>query len=311
MALAESTRERLRGYVLTLSAAAGWGTLGLFYTSLNRRYGVAPATIALFRTVLALLILVVLLGVFGRDRLRVRWRDVPLFVALGVVGISAFCLAYAYAMAIAGMSVAVVLMYTAPVWVTLYGWRFLHEGLDRVKVLALAGALLGAALVAQIYDTGQLRLNLLGIAWGLATGLTYAGQIILGKYALRRYSPWTVQVFSQLFGAPLLMLVQPAGQVRHVLTTPGALALLLTVAAGPTVAAGVAYSAGLARLPASVASIVVACEPAIATLLAFVVLGERLAPAQLLGALAITVSIVLLGRRDLAEKPAGGAASSR
>jgi len=293
---------RLQGYLLALGAATAWGTLGIFYTTINRQYSLPPQTIVFFRAAVALTVLLAVLGTLRRGWLHIARRDLPLFVALGAVGIAAFYLVYVYAIHVAGVSVAVVLMYTAPAWVTLYAWRRLGEGLNRSQLAALAGAFVGAALVAQAYMPGQLRLNGAGIALGLASGLCYASYSVLNKHAVERYSPWTVLTFALLFGVPLLALAQPLSEVWRALTTPGLLLWLVALGIGPTLGGGLLYAAGLARLPASVASIIVAFEPVVASLLAFAILGERLAPGQVLGAGLIVASIILLGGRDMASR---------
>ncbi len=294
---------RAQGYLFALGAATAWGTLGIFYTVINRRYGLPPQTIVFFRAGIALAVLLVALALRRRQWLTIAPHDLPLFAALGAIGIAAFYLVYVYAIHVAGVSVAVVLMYTAPAWVTLYAWQRLGEGLDRYRLAALAGAFLGAALVAEVYAPGRLRLNGAGIALGLGSGLCYGCYSILNKHAVARYSPWTVLTFALLFGVPLLALAQPAAEVWRALTTPGLLAWLVALGIGPTLGGGLLYAAGLARLPASVASIIVALEPVVASLLAFAILGERLAAGQLIGAALIVGSIALLGSRDLAKRP--------
>lgn len=290
-------RKYLQGYLLVLGAAILWGTLGLFYTGLNRRYQISPQAIAFFRAYIALCILLLTLGCFRRDQLRIHLRDLPLLIAQGIIGIALFYLVYASAVLVAGMSVAVVLLYTAPVWVTLFAWRFLHEGLDRYKVIALIGAILGAALVAQMNQLE--KLNWPGVILGLASGICYACYSIFNKYALRTYSPWTVLTWALIFSLPVLAMVQNRQEIWQVLTAPGALLWLAVMGLGPTLGAGVLYAAGLARLPASIASIIVSLEPVVASVLAYCVLGERLAPSQVAGAVVTVVSIALLGGHDL------------
>ncbi len=287
-----------RGYLLVLGAATAWGTLGLFYTVLGRDDGLAPVTIVFFRAAIGLAALLAI-ALIRRRSLHVERRHWPLFAALGAVGVAAFYLVYAYAVQVAGVAVAAVLMYTAPVWVTLYAWRFLGERPSRTGILALVGTLAGAALVAQVYEPGLLRLNAPGIALGLGSSLCYGCYSILNKQAVRHYSPWTVLTLGLAFGVPLLALVQTPSALAHAVSTPQTIVWLLAMALGPGLCGGLLYAAGLHHLPASVASIVVSMEPVVAGLLAFLLLGERLAPGQILGALLIIGSITLLGSRDL------------
>jgi drug/metabolite transporter (DMT)-like permease len=279
--------------------------VGIFYAIIGRQFAVAPETIVFFRAAVALFVLLGVLATRRPDWLRIQWRDLPLFVGQGAIGIAAFYLSYVYAVHLAGASVAAVLMYTAPVWVTLYARRFLGERFDRHTLLSLAGALVGAAMVAQVYHPAQFRITLTGVAFGLASGVCYACYSIFNKQALRRYSPWTVLTFGFICGLPFLALSQQASEIRHVLSTPRALLWLVALGTGPTLGGGLLYAAGLARMPASTASIIVAFEPAVATVLAFVILGERPGLGQMLGAAMIIVSILALARRDVRQKQPG------
>jgi DME family drug/metabolite transporter len=291
-----------RGYLLVIGAATAWGTLGLFYKGITQHYGLLPETIVLFRAGVALAALLVVLIGFRRDLLRIQLRHVPLLIAQGAIGIAAFYLVYIYAVQIAGMAVAVVLMYTAPVWVTLYSWRFLGDTLDGRKLLALAGTLAGAAFVARVGSMSLVRAAAPGIALGLGSGLCYACYSILNKYALRHYSSWTVLTYGLAFGLPLLAVAQSPTDVSRAVTTPGAMVWLLALGLGPSLGGALLYAAGLAELPASVASIVASFEPVVASALAFLVLGEQMAPGQLVGAALILASIVTLASSDLVAR---------
>ena len=68
----------------------------------------------------------------GFGLLRVSRRDLPLFVAFGLLGVTAFYLLYIYAVVLVGVAVAVVLLYTAPVlFVAVMAWNGWGRGLER------------------------------------------------------------------------------------------------------------------------------------------------------------------------------------
>ena len=94
------------------------------------------------------------------------------------------------------LAVAITLLYTYPMFVTLFSALWLGERLTRVKLAAAALTVLGSALVAQIHEAEFLRLNLRGILFGLLTGLSMAVYSILGKRAVARYAPWTVVLYA-------------------------------------------------------------------------------------------------------------------
>lgn len=296
--------ERLRGYGLALVAAGLWATLGLIYHRLES-YGLPRLTIAFFRALVAALILFPILGWRQPRWLRVERRDWLLFTALGLFGVAAFFVVYIYAIALTGMGVAAVLMYTAPAWVTLISAVFFEEPLDRLKVGALLLAGVGCALVGRVYDLDSVRLNWWGILAGLGAGLTYGLYTIFSKVAQRRYTSWGTLAYALGLGVLFMLPLQSPASVARALTEPAVLLWLAVLGGFPTLVGGVAFNAALRRVPASDASIVATVEPAIAALLGWACLGERLEGLQLLGAGLILAAVVTLQRRIGNDQPTG------
>jgi len=296
--------ERLRGYGLALVAAGLWATLGLIYHRLES-YGLPRLTIAFFRALVAALILFPILGWRQPRWLRVERRDWLLFTALGLFGVAAFFVVYIYAIALTGMGVAAVLMYTAPAWVTLISAVFFEEPLDRLKVGALLLACVGCALVGRVYDLDSVRLNWWGILAGLGAGLTYGLYTIFSKVAQRRYTSWGTLAYALGLGVLFMLPLQSPASVARALTEPAVLLWLAVLGIFPTLVGGVAFNAALRRVPASDASIVATVEPAIAALLGWACLGEQLEGLQLLGAGLILAAVVTLQRRIGNDQPTG------
>jgi DME family drug/metabolite transporter len=288
--------HRARGYVLVLVAATLWATLGIIFKALINDYGLARITIAFFRASLPAVILFAALALRQPRSLCIAARDVPFFIAFGLFGIAAFYISYITAIDLAGVSVAAVLLYTAPAWVAAISAIFLGEPLTKRKVVAVALATIGCALVARVYDLRGLQLNWLGILAGLSAGLSYALYSVFNKAGLRQYDGWTVLAYGLLFGAVFLAPLQSLPLLVDALRQPGAVVWLLALALGPTLGSGLAFNAGLRYAPVSSASIVATLEPVIASLLAFAVLGERLDPGQLFGGVLILVAVVSLTR---------------
>ncbi len=215
---------------------------------------------------------------------------------MGFVTVTLVFSLYAYAITLVGVSVAAVLQYTAPAFVTIIAWRVYHEPLDRVKISALVLAMIGVVLIARLYDPVDASFNPLGVACGLATGLCFGLYSILNKRAVRRYNAWTVTAYNLSFGILFLAVFLLPSTLAEVAAAPGAWPYIIGMAIGPTVAAHGLYVSGLAHVPASNASIMATWEPAMATILAFLVLGETLDSLQLLGALAVIGGVILLGR---------------
>ncbi len=277
------TPGRLKGFALVLLAAVLWGTLGIFYKTLMGVYGLSPLTIAFFRAAFSALFLLVGLSVSRPHWLRIEWRDLPLLLGFGLFGVAAFFFVYVNAIDRVGMAVGAVLLYTAPAWVTIISWRFLGEPITPSQWLALALAFVGCALVAGIYDLDRIRLNGPGILFGLASGLTYGLYSVFNKAGVRKYPPWTILFYGMLVGALMLLLAQDLTEIKRALGSSATVAWLVALALLPTLGSGLAFATGLRFVPVSAASVVANLEPVVATILAYLILGEVMAGWQIVG----------------------------
>jgi DME family drug/metabolite transporter len=292
-----------RGYFLVLVAASLWATLGIIYKYLAESYGMPPLAVAGLRAGLGGIILLAGLLALRRSWLRVNRAALRVALLYGVFGIALFYAAYINAILSVGVAVAAVLLYTAPAWVALLAWRFLGEQLTRTHLAALLLTLAGSALVAQVFQPGLLRVNALGILWGLLSGLTYALWSVFNKVGVRHTNPWTLQCYGMLVGSAVLLLVQPLAPLAGALQSPATVLWLLALALGPTVGASVAYAAGVRTVPVSVASLIATLEPVLAALLAYLVLGETLGADQIAGGALILLAVWLLRPRAAPTAP--------
>ncbi len=285
--------RRVGGYGLVLVAAALWATLGLFYKGLAAS-GLPLLTIVFFRAGIAALAL--FLALFWRDRasLRLSGRDLLFFLAFGLVGVAAFYVVYIHAIDRAGMGVAAVLMYTAPIWVSLYSVLFWGERWTPGRGGALLLAIVGCALVGRAYDPTGMRLNGPGILAGLGAGLAYGAYTLFSKVAQQRHTAWATLAWALGIGALFLLPLQSPPALARALTQPSILFWLVMLGLIPTLGGGLAFNLGLRQVPASNASIIATTEPVIAALLGWAVWGERMEGLQVVGAALVLSAVVLL-----------------
>ncbi len=288
-------RREIGGYGLVLLAAVLWATLGLFYKGLAAS-GLPLLTIVFFRAGVAAAVLFAVLLWRERPSLRLNGRDGLFFLAFGLVGVAAFYIIYIHAIEWAGMGVAAVLMYTAPIWVSLYGALFLGERLTIQRAGILALAFLGCVLVGRAYDPGGMRLNGPGVLAGLGAGITYGAYTIFSKVAQRRHTAWATLAFGLGFGTLFLLPLQSPSVLLRALTTPALLFWLVMLGLIPTLGGGLAFNLGLRRVPASSASVVATLEPVIAAALGWAVWGEGMEWPQILGAALVLSAVILLQR---------------
>ena len=119
----------VRGYLFIATATLCWGisaTLGrAVFTgrifSSHELAPISPLILAQSRTTLSLLVVApILLAKRGRSVIRMSRRDVIAALFIGVLGVAASNYFYYYAVQITNVATAIVLQYTAPVWVLMY-----------------------------------------------------------------------------------------------------------------------------------------------------------------------------------------------
>ena len=285
------------GSTLIIAAGALWGTMGIFVRSLGA-YGFDSIQISALRLcAAALCFLLLLLARRGRG-FRLQLRDLPLFLELGVGSVGLMTCCYFAAIRMMTMSEAAILLYTSPIWVVLMSALFFHEKVTRRKLLALALAFAGCALVSGI---GGGELNPLGVLVGVGSGVAYGLYSILGSVALRRYPPETVSAYTFFIAAIAVLLISRSVELVQKFAAADGLAglILLTLATGAVTAfvPFLIYTIGLNRVQASHAAILATVEPLVATVLGIIVYHEQLRTATLLGIACILGAILALNAR--------------
>lgn len=281
------------GYAMAFAAAVIWGTLGILAKFIYR-YDVDPVVLVSLRGSIAFVTLVALLAVRDRSKLHVDRRDLSFFAVFGLVGVALNYTAYFESLRRTTATTAVILLYTSPVYVTLGAAAFFAERLTRAKVIALVVTFAGCFLVAGGYDSRLLALNPAGTLFGLGAAVTYASYTLLSKQALKKYSSWTSVLYAFGFGS-LFLLIFAGRRLGSVTALPlRAWLLILGLAWGPTLTAYALYVRSLNYIEASHAGIVCMAEPAATAILAYAILGERLAPWQLVGAILVLAGVFIL-----------------
>ncbi len=288
------SRVRRYGLALVTGAAVLWALLGPFSRALLDR-GIAPLEIAFWRASLGGLVCALHAALTGGVRLRSA-RDLAYLAAFALLGVTLFYAALALAIETGGISLAVVLLYTAPAFVTLLAWPLLGERLTRVKLALLALTLIGVVLVAAPGAGAHgVRVSLTSLGWGLAAGVAYASYYLFGKWVLAHYAPVTVFALVMPIGAlGLLPFVEFAPK------SPEAWWLLIALALVSTYLAYLIYYTGLRLVEASRAVLVATVEPVVAAALAAAIYGERLGPLGIAGAGLILVAAVATATRRAA-----------
>ena len=283
-------------------AALLWGLIGILAKGALDA-GVAPLEIAFWRAFIGGLLFCAHAGMKGELRLQ-RGRDIALFVGFACVGILHY-VSFILAVDHGGVSLATILLASAPAFVVVGARILLRESLSSLKISLVIATLFGLLLVASGGGEG-VKVSHASIFWGLLTGLTHASLYLSDKWMLGRYSPLTIGAFLVPLGALLLLpMVDFSAKSLYVW------GLLILLGVFSTYFAYFLYYTGLKAVEASRAVLIASVEPVMAASLAAAIFGERFGPYGVLGAVLIFCSAALIslpetGLRSVASRLALG-----
>ena len=279
---------------MVILAACFWGSMGIFVRKLGA-YGFNSIQIVSVRVTLAAVIFCVILLVKDRAGFKISAGDIPLFMGLGFGSILFFTVCYFSAIKIMSLSAAAILLYTSPIWIMLMSALFFHEKMNSRKIAALVLAFGGCVMVSGISGEG---IPLIGLLFGLGSGIGYGLYSILGTIALRRYSPYTVTAYTFLLAAVGSWLIcNPADMMSKFREADDLSVLMLFCILTALVTAVIpflAYTLGLQTLEASKAGILATIEPLVATIIGIVYFSEPLTLLSGIGILLILGAVIIL-----------------
>lgn len=282
-----------QAFIFIVLASVLWGTSGLFVNVLAP-FGFSSLHMSAMRGGISFLCLLVFVLIKDRSLMKIKLGD--LFIVL-LSGVSMFGAASSYyaAMQASSVSTAVVLMYTAPIYVLIYSVLFLSEKLTPVKMVSIVLMLIGCCLVSGII--GGLKFSIAGILLGFLSGISYGAYNIFTKIAMRRkINPVTVTFYNFAVMFILATCVSNPAQLLSITSANPAETIPLIVGIG--IFTGITpyflYTLSLKEIPAGTASALGIIEPMAATIFSVLILKETLTLQPLMGIVLILGSVFLL-----------------
>jgi len=298
----------LRGYLYIASATFLWGiaaNLGRAAFTARGPFGertlhpIDPLILSQSRTTFSFIVLLlVLLMVRGRGGLYLPLVDLGRMFRLGILGVAVSNYLYYLAIQRTNVATAIILQYTAPVWILLYTAA---RGLQKPtlqRVAAVAVALTGIALVIGLFGSGGFHLDSIGIIAATLAAFSFAYYNLGGHSLLSRYDRWTV-LFYVILGASLFWIIlNPPWKIAAAQYTQGQWLFLFAFSLISVLAPFAFYFAGLQHLEPTRAVVVSCMEPVFSIVIAAAALGERLSALQTLGIALVLAAIVVVQLPD-------------
>ena len=279
------------GYVLAFTAASCFGVGGIIAKAAFNS-GLPPSVLAEWRILFGFLIYAAIFAVIRPSAFRVRRSDLPLFALFGVVGLAGVQWSYYESIQRLPVGVAVVIQYTAPVLLLIWA-RLRGRTVGSRLWLAAALALVGCFFAAGAYDAALFQLNTTGVALSILSAFIFALYFSVAERILKRYETPTLLIYGFGSGLVAWAIFRPLWTLPWTTTPPEIYALLVGVLIVATVIPFGLTLAAVKLIPAARVGLTATVEPVVAAFVAWLALGEDLAPAQIAGGAAVMVAILI------------------
>jgi DME family drug/metabolite transporter len=298
-----------RGYLYIACSAIFWGTsasLGraAFTGRLFPGSGIAridPLILSQARTTFSCVaVLAALLLARGPRRLSVPAADLGRLVVLGLAGVAASNYFYYLAIQRTNVATAIIIQYTAPVWVLLYMVSRKLERATLPKMIAVALAIVGIALVIGLFGGRKLQFDSVGVGAALVAAFSFSYYNVFAHSLLERYDRWTVLLFTTMSAAIFWVFINSPWKIAAEHYTPAAWGFLFVFAMLSVLLPFAFYFAGLQHLRPTRAIVASCLEPVFSILIAAVALHESVSLLQAVG------MAMVLGAILVVQTPAAG-----
>ncbi|WP_409288871.1 DMT family transporter [Peribacillus sp. SCS-37] len=282
--------------ILILAAGILWGIIGVFVREL-REWGLSAMDIVAVRAALAAAIL--LLGgiLFKRKEMKIKLADSYLFAGTGICSMVFFNWCYFTAIDKLGISLSAILLYTAPAFVLMLSALIFKERLTKLKAVLVLVTLAGCTFAAGT-DLRSDSFEWAGSLIGVGAGAGYALYTIFAKAALRKYSSYTISLYTFIFAIiPLAPMTHFWGKLPPI-SNGGFWGSAAGLGLLSTVLAYLLYTAGLKGLEGSKASMLASIEPVTAVTAGFFLFGDSLTAVQLAGAILVISAVLAISAEN-------------
>ena len=292
-----------RAEFLMISAAMGF-SLGGIGAKILREADMNAFRLTEIRTTGAAIILLTIALLTGKDQLRIKRSELKDLIIFGVIGVAAVTSFYFFAIKYLYVSVALIIEFTAPIWIVLYLRFIKKKQISPLMWWGIGFAFTGLILISQVWS--ESTLSPIGVAFALADAFALATYFLYAEKLTQGRSSLSLMTWGIGIAAVFWALVQPwwlfptkylsdsyslGGNLDN-FRVPGWVLVLWIIIVG-TVIPYLLTVTGIRELSASTSSVIGMIEPIIAGAIAWWLLNEAFNTVQLIGSVVVLIGIYL------------------
>jgi len=279
--------KKLKGTVLVVISAISFGFLPIF-ARFSYLEGVTVNQFLFLRFLIASILFIIYLN-FKKDFNIPSYRNFLYFVLLGGILYFSQSNLYLNSIIFIPISVAVLILYTYPVFVAIFSSIFYKEKLNKRIIIALILALIGLYLITNPIFS----LSILGILLPLSASLVYTVYILISAKIIIKYNEEVASFYIILSSSfSFLLSILFFGNLNFYFNLK-AWIWILVVALISTSLAITTFLQGIKLIGPTLSSLISLIEPITSIVSSFIIFRESFFYLQWIGVVAIFVAIII------------------
>ncbi|WP_374720582.1 DMT family transporter [Parageobacillus toebii] len=288
--------NRIKGLMMVITGATLWGLSGTAAQVLFQDMQITAEWLVVVRMMIAGSALL-LFAVCKRMAIFSIWTDIKSIVSLllfGLVGMLGVQYTYFASIATGNAATATLLQYLAPVYIVLYAMAFQKHRPSKEVTLAIVLALLGTFLLITNGSTGELKVPLISVVWGILSGVALAFYTLASAQMLKKWKSIIVVGWGMVIGGGGMCFVFPPFPLPAIRWDVETWLLILFVIVFGTLFAFLLFVESIRYLSPTESSLLSSVEPLSAVIASIAFLHVPFGLLQVIGAACIMVTVLLL-----------------
>ena len=292
-------QHKTYGYIFAVLAAFFYALIAIIGKGLVTG-GAHPIQVTFYQYVFTILLLGILFLFQKPGGMRCKPRQLAAFALLGIIGGACTNLLFYTSLKYLDAGIASMLLFIHPVYITIFFAVTKIRAMKPINYITVFLAASGAAIVLNVFSD-SLELSLIGIGFGLLSGVSYAFYGIFADLKLKAENPNVINFYAciaaLLFTGTLLGFSGIGFSVALRDLPP-----ILFFAGFSGILPVYFFFKALQYIGSEKVSVIASVELPLTLLMAFTFLGEHMEPVQLFGVVLIILSIVLLHYKENREE---------
>ncbi|MFZ5351434.1 MAG: DMT family transporter [Bacillota bacterium] len=260
--------------------------------------GIEVFDLLILQNVFSIVLLLVYFIFTGLKSLKIDGQEFKNILLQGIIGSAGTTVFYYLALERMNAGIASMLLFTNPVFVSLYFILSKTKRINTVNNSALIFAMLGSLMVINIFNIDLSKTPMTGLMFGVLASMAYAFFNVFADLKLKGIKPLVITFYTSSIILAVSVALNPSFFRFDFVITPKLLFYVFELSLISGILPIVFLYKGIELIGSERASIVATAELPITLLLAFFILKETMVLVQIAGTFLIIVSIIILHNED-------------